>query len=125
MHAGSDSDKIIDTPVQQESPHSHARHYTAPPMQQVYTPDPVQYTSMGATSMSASMRPNSPEMPTILETNSQASPDHHMPYAPPARHQGSQSTWNPTNSWLPTSAPALSQATPGGSLTGLSKHPHH
>lgn len=110
----------MDTPVQQEIPQTRARQYTAPPMQAAYVPEPMQYSSMGTPSMSMSMRPNSPEMPTILETNSQASPDH-MQYAPPAAHQTSQSTWNPTNSWLPTSGPGVSQAPPGGSLTGEQK----
>ena len=115
--AGSDSDKIMDTPVQQEIPQSHARQYTTPPMQPGYTPDPSQYNSMGSTSMSMSMRPNSPEMPTILETNSQASPESHMQYAS-TPHHGSQSTWNPTNSWLPTSGPGAPSM--GGALTGTS-----
>ena len=108
----------METPVQQESPQTHVRQYTAPPMQSKYTPEPMQYNSMGSTSMSMSMRPNNPEMPTILETNSQASPDQ-IPYAAPAVHQGPQSTWNPTNSWLPPAGPGQSQVTPGGSLTGV------
>ena len=117
LAAGSDSDKIMDTPVQQEIPQSHARQYTAPAMTpQIYAVDPMQYNSMGPGSVSMAMRANSPEMPTILETNSQPAPDSHTPYAPPAGHDGPQSTWNPTNSWLPTSEPALNQ---GGSLTGL------
>lgn len=107
----------MDTPVQQEIPQSHARQYSAPPMQpQIYAADPMQYNSMGPGSMSMAMRANSPEMPTILETNSQPAPELHMQYAPPAGHEGPQSTWNPTNSWLPTSEPALNQ---GGSLTGM------
>ena len=78
--------------------------------------NPMQYDSMGPGSVSVAMRANSPEMPTILETNSQPAPESRMQYAPPAGHEGPQSTWNPTNSWLPTSEPALN---PGGSLTGV------
>lgn len=106
----------MDTPVQQESPQSHARQYSAPPMQQpqMYAATPLKHNSLGPGSMSMAMRA---EMPTILETNSQPAPEpRSMQYARPAGQEGSQpAAWNPTNSWLPTSAPALNQP---GSLTG-------
>ena len=104
----------METPVQ-ESPQPHPHTYSIPTSQSPYTPEAMQYSSMGPTSMS--MRPNSPEMPTILETNSQPSPDSRLHY-PAGEHQASQSTWNPTHSWIPTTGPSITQPPPQESLTG-------
>ncbi|DBB13970.1 TPA: hypothetical protein ACH3X3_000946 [Trebouxia sp. C0006] len=113
--AGSDSDKIMETPVQ-DTPPAQPRMYTTPTSQPPFMSDAMQYSSMGGTSMPMSMRPNSPEMPTILETNSQASPDNHMPHT--GHHQAPQSSWNPTHSWIPATSMGQSPAPPVGSLTG-------
>lgn len=105
----------METPVQ-DTPPAQPRMYTTPTSQPPFMSDAMHYSSMGGTSMPMSMRPNSPEMPTILETNSQASPDNHMHQ--PGHHQAPQSSWNPTHSWIPATSMGQSPPPPVGSLTG-------
>lgn len=114
MHHQPDEGVPMEPPMQ-ETPIRYPPHSQP----NLYQPEPQAYPHMG--SITPAMRANSPEMPTILETNSQApspagsvmlnpSLDHeHHP------HQMQQAEWNPTNSWLP---PAGTPQSHPSSLTG-------
>ena len=119
MHSEAD-DGLMHNPVQ-EAP----LHYPSHSQPALYQPEPYLYNHMGS---SGAMRVNSPEMPTILETNSQApspegpalmnpSPDHHQQHHQQQQqhHQMQQPQWNPINSWLPPAGPPQSHPS---SLTG-------
>lgn len=102
-------------PAMQETP----TQYPTQNQPHLYQSEPQQYPLMG--SLTPAIRPNSPEMPTILETNSQnPSPEgpamlHSSPISNHLTHPLQQGQWNPTNSWLPPAGPQ--QGTPA-SLTG-------
>lgn len=106
LSAGSDDRMLAETPSVQDAPGQYSSHSQP----HLYQPEPYMY--------SQSIRVNSPEMPTILETNSQQpSPEGPALLNPGVSHQQHPNAqWNPTNSWLPPAAPP--QSYPAASLTG-------
>lgn len=114
MHHEHDDRVLIETPVQ-EAPVRYPSHSQP----DLYEAEAPAYNHM--VSSASAVRANSPEMPTILETNSQApSPEGPFPLNPSTghdhQHQLPQPQWNPINSWLPPAGPP--QGGHPSSLTG-------